>query len=103
MHSPPFGFVRTGANPERDAEERDALVNEVDGRGYRYVAVDRREIWRAFTLAPHRSQTFKLSTDPLFIDKARDVVGLYMEPPEEARVLCVDEKSQIQALDRSCR
>ncbi len=58
-------------------------------------------IWRAFALAPHRSQTFKLSTDPLFIDKVRDVVGLYLDPPETALVLCVDEKSQIQALDRS--
>ncbi|WP_416531566.1 IS630 family transposase [Streptomyces coelicoflavus] len=58
-------------------------------------------IWRAFALALHRSQTFKLSTDPLFIDKVRDVVGLYLDPPEKALVLCVDEKSQIQALDRS--
>jgi transposase/transcriptional regulator with XRE-family HTH domain len=58
-------------------------------------------IWRAFALAPHRSQTFKLSTDPLFIDKVRHVVGLYLDPPEKALVLCVDEKSQIQALDRS--
>jgi transposase len=57
-------------------------------------------IWRTFALAP-RSQTFKLSTDPLFIDKVRDVVGLYLDPPEKALVLCVDEKSQIQALDRS--
>lgn len=58
-------------------------------------------IWRAFALAPHRSQTFKLSTDPLFIDKVVDVVGLYLDPPEKALVLCVDGKSQIQALDRS--
>ncbi|GLF99958.1 IS630 family transposase, partial [Streptomyces yaizuensis] len=58
-------------------------------------------IWRAFALAPHRAQTFKLSTDPLFIDKVRDVVGLYLDPPEKALVLCVDEKSSIQALDRS--
>ncbi|WP_234312474.1 helix-turn-helix domain-containing protein, partial [Streptomyces griseus] len=58
-------------------------------------------IWRAFAPAPHRSQTFKLSTDPLFIDKVRDVVGLYLHPPEEALVLCGDEKSQIQALARS--
>lgn len=58
-------------------------------------------IWRAFPLAPHRSQTFKLSTDPFFIDKVRDVVGLYLDPPEKALVLCVDEKSQIQAMDRS--
>lgn len=58
-------------------------------------------IWAAFGLQPHRSETFKLSKDPLFIDKVRDVVGLYLDPPERALVLCVDEKSQIQALDRS--
>jgi transposase len=58
-------------------------------------------IWRAFGLQPHRSQTFKLSTDPHFIDKVHDVVGLYLDPPERALVFCVDEKSQIQALDRS--
>jgi transposase len=58
-------------------------------------------VWRAFALAPHRSESFKLSTDPLFIDKVRDIVGLYMDPPDKALVLCVDEKSQIQALDRS--
>ena len=58
-------------------------------------------IWRAFGLQPHRSETFKLSTDPDFVAKVRDVVGLYMAPPERALVLCVDEKSQIQALDRT--
>lgn len=58
-------------------------------------------IWRAFGLQPHRMETFKLSTDPDFVAKVRDVVGLYMSPPERAIVLCVDEKSQIQALDRS--
>lgn len=58
-------------------------------------------IWRAFGLQPHRVETFKLSTDPLFVDKVRDVVGLYLNPPERAIVLCVDEKSQMQALDRS--
>jgi transposase len=58
-------------------------------------------IWRAFSLQPHRSETFKLSTDPLFVDKVRDIVGLYLDPPERAMVLCVDEKSQIQALDRT--
>jgi len=58
-------------------------------------------IWRAFGLKPHIVQTWKLSTDPQFIDKVRDVVGLYMCPPENALVLCVDEKSQIQALDRT--
>ena len=58
-------------------------------------------IWRAFGLQPHRSETFKLSSDPLFVEKVRDIVGLYLAPPEHALVLCVDEKSQIQALDRS--
>jgi len=58
-------------------------------------------IWRAFSLQPHRSQTFKLSPDPMFVEKVRDIVGLYMTPPEHAIVLCVDEKSQIQALNRT--
>ena len=58
-------------------------------------------VWRAFGLQPHRAETFKLSTDPLFIDKVRDIVGLYLNPPTQAMVLCVDEKSQIQALDRT--
>jgi transposase len=58
-------------------------------------------IWRAFGLQPHRQETWKLSKDPQFIDKIRDVVGLYLDPPERAVVLCVDEKSQIQALDRT--
>lgn len=59
-----------------------------------------RRIWTAFGLQPHRSETFKLSTDPLFVDKVQDIVGLYLSPPNRAIVLCVDEKSQIQALDR---
>jgi transposase len=67
--------------------------------GLNQTAISR--IWRAFSLAPHRSETFKLSKDPLFIDKVRDIVGLYLNPPERALVLCVDEKSQIQALDRT--
>lgn len=58
-------------------------------------------IWKAFGLKPHLVDTFKISTDPQFIDKVRDIVGLYLDPPEKALVLCVDEKSQIQALDRS--
>jgi transposase len=58
-------------------------------------------IWKAFGLQPHRSETFKLSTDPLFVEKVRDIVGLYLAPPDRALVLCVDEKSQIQALDRT--
>jgi transposase len=58
-------------------------------------------IWKAFGLKPHLVDTFKISNDPQFIDKVRDVVGLYLDPPEKALVLCVDEKSQIQALDPS--
>ena len=58
-------------------------------------------IWRAFGLKPHRADTFKLSTDPYFVEKVRDVVGLYLAPPEKAVVLCIDEKPQVQALDRT--
>jgi transposase len=67
--------------------------------GLNQTAVHR--IWKAFGLQPHRAQTWKLSRDPQFIEKVRDVVGLYLNPPERAVVLCVDEKSQIQALDRT--
>lgn len=67
--------------------------------GLTQTAVSR--IWRAFGLQPHRQETFKLSTDPMFVDKVRDIVGLYLAPPVKAMVLCVDEKSQIQALDRT--
>ena len=58
-------------------------------------------IWRAFALQPHRVEGFSLSKDPLFIEKVRDIVGLYLNPPDQALVLCVDEKAQIQALDRT--
>ena len=67
--------------------------------GLSQAAVSR--IWRAFGLQPHRQETFKLSSDPMFVDKVRDIVGLYLDPPLKAMVLCVDEKSQIQALDRT--
>lgn len=67
--------------------------------GLSHMAISR--IWRAFGLQPHRSQTFKLSPDPLLVPKVRDIVGLYMNPPEHAVVLSLDEKSQIQALDRT--
>jgi transposase len=73
-----------------------SLAKEV---GLTQSAVQR--IWKAFALQPHRQDSFKLSKDPLFIEKVRDVVGLYLNPPERAVVLCVDEKSQIQALDRT--
>lgn len=58
-------------------------------------------VWQAFGLQPHRQRHFKLSTDPFFVEKVRDIVGLYLDPPDKAMVLCVDEKSQIQALDRT--
>jgi len=58
-------------------------------------------VWHAFGVQPHRQKHFKLSTDPFFVEKVRDIVGLYLNPPENAMVLCVDEKSQIQALDRT--
>ena len=58
-------------------------------------------IWRTFGLQPHRSESFRLSQDPQLVEKVRDVVGLYMNPPDNAVVLCVDEKSQIQALERA--
>ena len=58
-------------------------------------------IWKAFGLQPHRRRTFKLSTDPFFVEKVRDICGLYLNPPDKALVLCVDEKSQIQALERT--
>jgi transposase len=67
--------------------------------GMSQTAISR--IWRAFGLKPHQTESFKLSPDPQFIDKVRDIVGLYLNPPEAAVVLCVDEKSQIQALDRT--
>jgi transposase len=67
--------------------------------GLSQTAVSR--IWRAFELKPHLHETFKLSTDPFFVEKVRDIVGLYMNPPERAIVLSVDEKSQVQALDRT--
>ena len=67
--------------------------------GLSHTTVSR--IWRAFALQPHRTETFKLSADPFFIEKVRDIVGLYLDPPDRALVLCVDEKSQMQALDRT--
>lgn len=70
-----------------------------EASGLSQSAVSR--IWRAFALQPHRTESFKLSTDPQFIEKVRDIVGLYLNPPQRALVLCVDEKAQIQALDRT--
>lgn len=67
--------------------------------GLSHMTISR--IWRAFGLKPHRTETFKLSPDPLLVEKIRDIIGLYIDPPEHAMVLCVDEKSQIQALERT--
>ena len=76
------------------------MVDPLHGSRVRLSHTTIRRIWSAFGLQPHRSETFKLSPDPLFVDKVQDIVGLYMSPPSRALVLCVDEKSQIQALDR---
>jgi transposase len=74
-----------------------SLARAVGGISHNRVA----EIWRTFGLKPHMTGGFKLSTDPYFVEKVRDIVGLYLDPPDHALVLCVDEKSQIQALDRT--
>jgi transposase len=91
-------IVKTLETTPRDATHWStrSMATEV---GLTQSAVHR--IWKAFGLQPHRQDAWKLSRDPLFIEKIRDVVGLYLDPPERAVVLCVDEKSQIQALDRT--
>jgi len=91
-------ITRTLESTPRDATHW-STRSMAKASGLTQSAVSR--IWRAFALQPHRSETFKLSKDPLFIEKVRDIVGLYLNPPDRAMVLCVDEKSQIQALDRS--
>src|SRR6187402_2992360 len=85
---------------EHHSERRHALVHPFYGSRSRLSHTAIRRIWTVFGLQRHRSETFKLSSDPLFVDKVQDIVGLYMSPPNRAVVLCVDEKSQIQALDR---
>jgi transposase len=91
-------IIKTLESTPRDATHWStrSMASEV---GLSQTAVSR--IWRAFGLQPHRQDTWKLSKDPQFVAKVRDVVGLYLDPPEHAVVLCVDEKSQIQALDRT--
>jgi transposase len=91
-------IVRTLEQQPRDATHW-STRSMARATGMSQTAVSR--IWRAFGLKPHQSEVFKLSPDPQFIDKVRDIVGLYLNPPEAAVVLCVDEKSQIQALDRT--
>jgi hypothetical protein len=77
------------------------VVDSVDGQSDGHVPSAIRRIWAAFGLKPHLAEHFNLSPDPQVIDKVRDIVGLYLNPPETAVVLCVDEKSHIQALDRT--
>jgi transposase len=91
-------IIDTLEKPPRDATHWSTrtLANELD---LSHATIGR--IWRAFGLQPHRSETFKLSRDPLFVEKVRDIVGLYLAPPDRALLLSVDEKSQIQALDRT--
>lgn len=91
-------IVRTLESTPKDATHW-STRSMADEMGLSQSAISR--IWRAFGLQPHRQETFKLSTDPLFVEKTRDIVGLYLDPPVKAMVLCVDEKSQIQALDRT--
>lgn len=91
-------ITRTLESTPRDATHW-STRSMAQATGLSQSAISR--IWRAFALQPHRVETFKLSKDPLFIDKVRDIVGLYLHPPDRALVLSVDEKSQIQALDRT--
>jgi transposase len=91
-------IVRTLESTPRDATHW-SVRSMAKATGITPTTIHR--IWRAFSLQPHRTETFKLSKDPLFIEKVRDIVGLYLNPPEKAAVLCVDEKSQVQALDRT--
>jgi transposase len=91
-------IVKTLEETPRDATHW-STRSMAKATGMSQSAVSR--IWRAFGLKPHLVDTFKLSSDPLFVEKVRDIVGLYLNPPDGALVLCVDEKSQIQALDRT--
>src|SRR6201993_3527556 len=93
-------IVRTLESTPRDATHW-STRSMAESSGLSHMTIQR--IWKAFGLGPHRSETFKLSTDPQFVEKVRDIVGLYLAPPERALVLCLDEKTQIQALDRSHR
>src|SRR6266545_2256871 len=92
-------IVKTLEEPPPNQDTHWSTRSMARATGMSQTAISR--IWRAFGLKPHLTETWKLSTDPRFIDKVRDVVGLYLDPPEAALVLCVDEKSQIQALDRT--
>ena len=92
-------IVKTLEDKPPDLDTHWSTRSMAKATGLNQTAVSR--IWRAFGLKPHVQETWKLSTDPQFIEKVRDVVGLYLDPPEHAVVLCVDEKTQIQAIDRT--
>jgi transposase len=92
-------IVKTLEEPPPHHDSHWSTRSMAKATGLSQTAISR--IWRAFGLKPHVQETWKLSTDPQFIDKVRDIVGLYLDPPQGALVLCVDEKSQIQALDRT--
>jgi transposase len=92
-------IVKTLEQPPPDGGTHWSTRQMAAQTGLNQTAISK--IWRAFGLQPHRVEHWKLSKDPLFVEKVRDVVGLYLDPPERAIVLCVDEKSQIQALDRT--
>jgi transposase len=92
-------IVKTLEEPPPNHDSHWSTRSMARATGMSQTAISR--IWRAFGLKPHLQETWKLSTDPQFIDKVRDICGLYLDPPEAALVLCVDEKSQIQALDRT--
>src|SRR5829696_2672306 len=92
-------ITKTLEEPPPDHDTHWSTRSMAKATGMSQTAISR--IWRAFGLKPHLVQTWKLSTDPQFIDKVRDIVGLYLDPPEGALVLCVDEKSQMQAVDRT--
>jgi transposase len=92
-------IVKTLEEPPPNHDSHWSTRSMAKATGLSQTAISR--IWRAFGLKPHVQETWKLSTDPQFIDKVRDIVGLYLDPPQAALVLCVDEKAQIQALDRT--
>jgi len=102
----PFHLNTDGDSGHREDDteqacQRHALVAQHHGTGSGHFRIQRRRIWRSHGLKPHRVTSFKVSNDPLFADKLEAIVGLYLNPPEHALVLSVDEKSQIQALDRT--
>ena len=99
--SPRTGSRHRGSHDEDDAEGRHSLERSRDGGSQKVSSATVQRIWKKHKLQPHRVESFKFSNDPQFARKVRDIVGLYMNPPDKAIVLSVDEKSQIQALDRT--